>query len=51
MRAMMASSQSGVLAALVLAPLLVAVLPLAGVIGLCGLVILVIGAEGLRRLG
>ncbi len=51
MRAMMASSQVGVLAALVLAPLLVAVLPLAGVIGLCGLAILVIGAEGLRRLG
>ncbi|MGI4951094.1 MAG: MFS transporter, partial [Janthinobacterium lividum] len=50
-RAMMASSQSGVLAALVLAPVLLAVLPLAGVIGLCGLVILVVGAEGLRRLG
>ncbi len=51
MRAMMASSQSGVLAALVLAPLLTAVLPLAGVIGLCGAATLVIGAEGLRRLG
>ena len=50
-RAMMASSQSGVLAALVLVPLLAAVLPLAGVIGLCGAVVLVIGAEGLRRLG
>lgn len=50
-RAMMASSQAGVLAALVLAPVLVGVLPLAGVIGLCGAVILVIGAEGLRRLG
>ena len=50
-RAMMASSQSGVLAALVLAPVLLGVLPLAGVIGLCGAVILVIGGEGLRRLG
>ncbi|HEY0203486.1 MAG TPA: MFS transporter [Acetobacteraceae bacterium] len=50
-RAMMASSQSGVLAALVLAPFLAAVLPLAGVIGLCGAAVLVIGAEGLRRLG
>jgi len=51
MRAKMASSQSGVLAALVLAPVLVGVLPLAGVIALCGVVVLGVGAEGLRRLG
>jgi len=51
MRAMMASSQAGVLAALVLAPVLVGVLPLAGVIALCGVVVLGIGVEGLRRLG
>ncbi len=50
-RAKMASSQSGVLAALVLAPVLVTVLPLTGVIALCGVVVLGIGVEGLRRLG
>lgn len=50
-RAMMAGSQAGVLAALVMAPVLLAVLPLAGVVALCGVAILAIGAEGLRRLG
>ena len=48
-RAMMAGSQAGLLAALVLAPGLLAVLPLAGVIGLCGAAILGIGVVGLLR--
>ena len=50
-RAYMFSSQAGLLAALVMAPVLLAALPLAGVIALCGAAILGIGAEGLRRLG
>ena len=50
-RADMFSSQAGLLAALVTAPVLLAVLPLAGVIALCGAAILGICAEGLRRLG
>jgi len=48
-RALMAGSQAGVLAALVLAPVLLAALPVAGVIALCGLAILAIGVAGLRR--
>ena len=50
-RAFMASSQGGTLVALVLAPALIAALPLPGVIGLCGAAILVIGLVGLRRFG
>ena len=44
-----ASSQGGLLAALVLAPLLIGALPLAAVMGLCGVVILALSAVGLRR--
>jgi len=50
-RAFMAASQIGMLIALVLAPALIAALPLPGVIGVCGALILVIGLVGLRRFG
>ena len=50
-RAFMAASQIGMLIALVLAPALIAALPLAGVTGLCGVLILGIGLVGLRRFG
>lgn len=50
-RAMMAASQAGLLAALVVAPGLLAVLPVAAVVGACGAAILGIGVVGLRRFG
>jgi len=50
-RAMMAGSQLGLLAALLLAPALLAVLPLAGVMAVCGVAILGCGVVGLRRFG
>ena len=50
-RALMAGSQAGVLGALVLAPALLTVVPLPGLIAACGAAIFVQGAVGLRRLG
>ena len=50
-RAMMAGSQLGLLAALLLAPALLAVLPLPVVIAACGAAILGCGVVGLRRFG
>lgn len=50
-RAFMAVNQVGMLVTLVLAPALIAALPLPGVVGLCGLLILAIGLVGLRRFG
>ncbi len=50
-RAYMFGSQAGLLAALAAAPALLAVAPLAGVIGLCGAAILGIGVVGLARFG
>ena len=50
-RAMMASSQSGQLAGVLLTPPLLGVLPLAGVIALCAGLTLGVGLVGLRRYG
>ena len=50
-RAYMVGSQTGLLAALVLAPALLAVLPLPGVIAVCGVAILGCGVVGLQRFG
>ena len=50
-RAMMASSQGGQLAGVLLTPPLMGVLPLAGVIALCAGLFLGIGLLGLRRYG
>jgi len=48
-RAYMAASQVGLLAGLLLAPVLLTSLPMGTVIALCGLLTLALGAEGMRR--